>query len=443
MTGTVMRVGWLNLKRDRIAQGLSFVLPVGFFSIFAVIFGGMGPEKMNRVALAVVDEDQSEASRRYVRALEKDPSLRVILEAGKPPQRLTRETARALIIDRNDVSVAAVLKAGFGEHFGSFWEAGGAAPDTDVELLAETTDPIASQMTLGLLQRAAMVALPDLFAQRGVEALERYGGPLTAGQKTAMQEWYALMREQSAASAPASSPGPGGASGEDPPDRNPLGGGLVRVKTTDLLAATPDQSPVRAFYAAGVAVLFLLFTTMGSAGIMLEEEANGTLERLLASKVTMGQLLLGRWCYVTLVAFVQLSIMFLWGWAVFGVNLWTPVHLSGFLAMSLVTAAAAAGFGLVLATACRSRAQLDGIGTIVILMMSAIGGSMFPRFLMPDWMKQLGLLTFNGWALDGYQKVFWFDRSVPELWPQLSVLAGLALLFMLAARALARRWETV
>jgi hypothetical protein len=40
-------------------------------------------------------------------------------------------------------------------------------------------------------------------------------------------------------------------------------------------------------------------------------------------------------------------------------------------------------------------------------MMSALGGSMFPRFQMTDAMQRLGLLTFNAWALDGYVKVFW------------------------------------
>lgn len=54
-----------------------------------------------------------------------------------------------------------------------------------------------------------------------------------------------------------------------------------------------------------------------------------------------------------------------------------------------------------------------------------------------------GLLTFNGWALDGYVKVFRRGAPVRELWPQLLVLALLTLAFLGAARLLARRWETV
>ena len=78
--------------------------------------------------------------------------------------------------------------------------------------------------------------------------------------------------------------------------------------------------------------------------------------------------------------------------------------------MSLVTAAAAAAFGLMLATIAKSRAQLNGISTVVILVMSALGGSMVPRFVMPDFMNTTALFTFNGWALDGYLKIFWYER---------------------------------
>lgn len=79
---------------------------------------------------------------------------------------------------------------------------------------------------------------------------------------------------------------------------------------------------------------------------------------------------------------------------------------------------------------------------MLILTMSALGGSMFPRFLMSEMMQKLGLVTFNAWALDGYPKVFWRDAPIWQLWPQLSMLAALTAVFLGTARLLARRWET-
>ena len=63
---TLLGLGWKNLKRDRVAQTLTFVLPIVFFSIFASVFGGRGDDPTPRVSIAVVDEDQSEFSRRVL-----------------------------------------------------------------------------------------------------------------------------------------------------------------------------------------------------------------------------------------------------------------------------------------------------------------------------------------------------------------------------------------
>ncbi len=42
MIATLLRIGYLNLSRDRVALSLKFLLPIVFFSIFASVFGGQG-----------------------------------------------------------------------------------------------------------------------------------------------------------------------------------------------------------------------------------------------------------------------------------------------------------------------------------------------------------------------------------------------------------------
>jgi ABC-2 type transport system permease protein len=75
----------------------------------------------------------------------------------------------------------------------------------------------------------------------------------------------------------------------------------------------------------------------------------------------------------------------------------------------------------------------------LILVMSAVGGSMFPRFLMPEGMRRFGRITFNAWALDGYQKVFWCEATPGELLPELSVLALACSVFLLLALRIAKK----
>jgi len=219
------------------------------------------------------------------------------------------------------------------------------------------------------------------------------------------------------------------------------GGGMgVRVDVIDVMRSSSNNGSLISFYAAGVGVMFLLFSSVaGAGGALLDEAEAGTLERVLSTNVGLTGLLAGKWIFLALGGVAQLTVMFLWGSVVFGVPLFS--HLPGFFVMTTVTAGAAAALGLVLATLARSREQLSGFSTILVLTMSALGGSMFPRFLMSETMQKVGLLTFNAWALDGYLKVFWRDAPLWQLWPQVLVLCGLTAVFLGTARMLARRWE--
>jgi len=153
----------------------------------------------------------------------------------------------------------------------------------------------------------------------------------------------------------------------------------------------------------------------------------------------MTTLLAGKAMFNTLLAFVQLAVMFLYGWAVFHLELLS--HIPGFMVMGLCTAFAVAAFGILLASMCHTRGQLGAVSTLLILIMSSVGGSMFPRFLMPPAMQKAGLFTINAWAIDGFTKVFWRDLPVTALWPQVSVLLAVGLALFLIARRIARRWE--
>jgi ABC-2 type transport system permease protein len=422
MITTLLRISWTNLKRDRVAQALTFLLPILFFSIFASVFGNQGGNSTSRVRVAVVDEDGSELSRRIVEALKAETALRVRLSAdaeGTGPI-LDRAAAEALV-QNGDVPVAIVLPKGLGATAISFGPTPAGSPH--VQLLADVSDPIAPQMVGGLLQKVTMTAAPDLMLKGGIGQFEKYAGALTPEQRANVATFLPTLQT--------------GQTGGTATTRGTNSFG-VGIDTVDVMRKGKSESLV-SFYAAGVGVMFLLFSVTGASGALLDEVDSGTLERVLSTRVGMGGLLAGKWLFLTLVGLSQLTVMFLWGRLAFGLDLFH--HLPGFFVMTAFTAGAAAGFGLMLATLARTRAQLSGMSTIVILTMSSLGGSMFPRFLMSETMQKLGLLTFNAWALDGYLKVFWRNAPVWQLWPQVLVLAVLALVFMTLARTFARRWE--
>jgi len=422
---SVIRTALIGLRRDRAALALSFILPISFFTIFAVIFGGQH-DSTPKIKVILVDEDQSRASLDLVRGLEREDSLVIQTrpssksKTAAPPPEYTATTAEAAV-KAGDAPVALVIPKGFGANPISFGEKSGAPA---IQLLNDSSDQIAPQMVAGLLQKVGMTALSPAMAEEGMKYTEKYLGQFTPEQRQRMEsnlDWLRQHQKESATSGNATA-----------------SGGPIAVQSRAVVGQN-KRSPMISFYAAAIGVMFLLFTASGSAGALLDEAESGTLDRVLSSRVTMTTLLIGKLTYNTLLAFMQLTVMFLWAWAVFKLDFFT--HIPGFLVMGLCTAFAVAAFGMLLASICRTRAQLGALSTLLILTMSAIGGSMFPRFLMPEAMQKAGLFTINAWAIDGFTKVFWRDLPVQQLWPQVCVLLAIGIVLFVVARRIARRWE--
>jgi ABC-2 type transport system permease protein len=298
-----------------------------------------------------------------------------------------------------------------------------------VLVLADTSDPVAPQMLAGLLQKAAMNAMPSAMARGGISEIDRWSGGLTADQKAVMERRLEELDRSTTAGGAGGAGGTGGGAG-----------GLIAVETRDLLGEK-KKNPSVALLASGLGVMFLLFSAAGAGGALIEEAESGTIDRILATRVTMGSLMGGKLLYLTGLAVSQLTLMFVWAALFFGLEM-PLARVPAVLLMTLATAIAASAFGLLLASICRSRMQLVALSNLLILGMSALGGSMFPRFLMPEKIQKLGLLTINGWSLEGFQRVFWREEGLLAVLPYAGVLVLLALLFFVAARRVARRWET-
>ena len=424
MIAAIIRNGFRALRRDRGALILSFILPIAFFSIFGVIFGGMGGSTP-RVSVLVVDEDRSTVSERLVRALLQEPSLDASThpkaKKGEPvPPEYTAAGAETAV-KQGDAPAALIIPKGFGAHPIALGPSNAPGNDrTPIRLLHDSSDPVAAQVVGGILQKVAMTSLPDTMARVGMRYFEQASGGLTPQQRARIESSLSMLENAPAQSGP---------------QRD---AGFVALDVRDV-AGEKKQNSMIAFYAAGIGVMFLLFTASAAGGSLLDEAESGALDRILSARVSMTTLLAGKMAYSALLASAQLTLMFLWGAAVFHLDLFT--HLPGFIVMTAATSFAVASFGMLLASVSHTRAQQGAISTLIILTMSAIGGSMFPRFLMPEAMQKVGLLTFNAWAIDGYTKVFWRDEPILHLAPQVAVLVGSGIVLFLIARRFARRWE--
>ena len=383
----VAMIGFRRLWRGKLELLLVFVVPVVFFTIFAMIFtGGVGSGRTVKIKAALENLDpQGATAVDLVKRLEATDAVRLVdLAAPVDDREDPYDRAYDRVVSGQAV-VAVIIPEGWSESVQR-----GAAEK--VLLLFDSSDQVAPKVMNALVQESIGKALAE------------------------------QPRPEPPPGAPPVAPAPA------PP----------RVESIDV-TSDGKSNPVVAMYAAGIAVMFLLFSATGSAGSLLEEEENQTLERLLTSRLSMSHILVGKWAHLAVVGAGQVIVMFAWAQFAFGLDVLGK--LDGFLMMTVTTASAAAALALALAAACRTRAQLNAVSVILVLTMSALGGSMVPRYLMSESMQQIGRLTFNAWAIDGYTKIFWRGLPSGALWPEMLVMIASTVVLLIAARLLALRWE--
>jgi ABC-2 type transport system permease protein len=192
-----------------------------------------------------------------------------------------------------------------------------------------------------------------------------------------------------------------------------------------------------AYSAGAVGVLFLLFAAVNAAVTLFDEQQSGIIERIVAGPGSTRVLVNGKFLYLLCLGFVQMGVIFLVAWLVHGVDL--PGHLLSWTVVTLVASAAAAGVALAITTACSTRRQAQNLGSVAMLVLSALGGSMVPRFIMPELLQDIGWFTPNAWAIEAYTSIFWREEPPTALILPLSLLAATALVGLGIGQLLSRR----
>jgi len=156
---------------------------------------------------------------------------------------------------------------------------------------------------------------------------------------------------------------------------------------------------------AGTAIFMLLFSVAEIGESLLEEKQEGMLKKLLCSPMHPNNILYGKMIFANIISIAQLSIIFVYAWLVFGLVILH--HLPSLVLMIFVTAYACSSFGVFLASFSKSRQQVQGLSKLIVLVMSGIGGSMIPIFIMPEFMQKISVFTVNYWGVQGFYDIFW------------------------------------
>jgi ABC-2 type transport system permease protein len=185
-------------------------------------------------------------------------------------------------------------------------------------------------------------------------------------------------------------------------------------------------------YAGAVSAIFLLFGAVHGALTLLDERDSGIARRLMISRGALAPLVAGKFLFLTAQGTAQAILIYLVARVLYGAAV-AAVNITPWLAACLLCAAAASGLALFVCALCRTRKQAETLTTFVVLLVSAAGGSMVPRYLMPPWFRDLGWITPNAWMIEALNRSVLPGAGAADLALPLGVLAALAALATAAA----------
>jgi ABC-2 type transport system permease protein len=81
---------------------------------------------------------------------------------------------------------------------------------------------------------------------------------------------------------------------------------------------------------------------------------------------------------------------------------------------------------MLLAALAPTAAAANGMGTLLILTMSAVGGAWWPTSFMPQFMQQFSKFTIVYWSIEGFLCVLWANCNTRALLPVLGILLAFA-----------------
>jgi ABC-2 type transport system permease protein len=433
---TVLTMAMKDLRlMSRDLLGLFFIVgfPIVMGIFFGVVMGSFDPKSAS-LGVAVVDEDDSEMSRKFVEAVEATGNVR--------SEKLARGPAMDRVRRGQLVGMIAIPK-GFGETAGMMW---GEGPAIEIGI-----DP-SRKAEAGMLEGIIMQAMGKLVAARfqdpasmrpmiqkakdEVATANDLGmmGPLVAQMlnslDTFLQTWETVQA--------ADHKSDGGVSAGLPELQ------LARIETVDVTREVAKGSPeavlrnLRSKWDISfpqATMWGVLGCAAGFAITIVRERKQGTFLRLQVAPVTRAQIVAGKAlaCFLTVIGvIVVMAAIGMW----LGMRPRSPMLLA---IAALCIAFCFVGIMILMSTIGKSEEAVSGGAWAANMFMAMFGGGMMPLLFLPGFMKTLSNFSPVKWSILALEGSIWRGFTLADmLLPCVILLATGAVCLALGSRMLAR-----
>ena len=223
-------------------------------------------------------------------------------------------------------------------------------------------------------------------------------------------------------------------------------------RETVYLTPDADQVDVLSPIFLGFFGYFFVFLLTGVS--FLRERIGGTLERLLATPVTRGEIVLGyslgfgifatiQVVFLTIFILNSIDVPAIGPLPPFSIGLGVDSAGSPYLAflIALLLSLGAVNLGIFLSTFARTELQVIQFIPLVIVPQGLLGGILFPTEQLPDVLNTIAHALPLTYAVEGLREVMLkgADLSSTVVQTDLAVLAGIALFFVVLASGTIKR----
>ena len=217
-----------------------------------------------------------------------------------------------------------------------------------------------------------------------------------------------------------------------PGDAQPL------VELRPIVLYNPDLVSRNYMVPATLAMIIMVMTMMLTAMALVRENELGTMEQLLVTPLTPGQLIIGKLIPFALVGLVEvftaLPVVLFW----FGVPL--RGSFATLILLTLPFMLCTLGLGLFISTLAQTQQQAMMLTAFVfILPQMLLSGFAFPIQNMPEIFQLVTFLVPLRYYLVILRGVFLKGVGFAVLWPEAVTLSGMGVVILLLARVRFRR----
>jgi ABC-2 type transport system permease protein len=182
-------------------------------------------------------------------------------------------------------------------------------------------------------------------------------------------------------------------------------------------------------------VMFTFFIVGSLAADLLKERQEGTLRRLIASPMPRWTIITGKMLAYLVVVIAQVTLIFGAASLIFDMPLGRSIF--AIFLLTIAMGLAATGLGMLIAAFSKSDRQADTTGTLLGFVLAGLGGAIsfgvVPLYKSDGMIGTISKLTPHAHALNGFDMLMINGKGLVDVLPEVGILFGFALLFMLLA----------